>query len=466
MPLEPHGGEGQEGLSADPQPMTVSQASAVWEGISGGWMSKTLVICSDGTGNSATGKVQSNVKRLFDLIVQDGPDQFATYDNGVGTDPRQPGENPFSYWRNHLAELCFGKGIAQNLLELYRWLVQHYEPDDHVLLFGFSRGAFTVRALAGLVHVCGLVRQEHIDLAADAVHLYEGSEERIIVRRREQGLPPFFCRQETDHGATDVVAQAFKALYCQPCEINFLGIWDTVKAYGWIRPKSFPALRHNRSVRTVRHACALDEHRALFQMTGWAEGHPDVKEVWFAGDHADVGGGHKDGNSPLTDASLRWMLGEATQQARLLLKPGVDDAIREIGSSSVCASRTRARSLWIRRGFILLDLIPREELDNAVYPPLRPWRVLWLNGARRPGDHCFHDTVYVHDTVDARMRAGDAYYSSKRLTRRSDDGRTVRVIQIQAEQDLPVVNDRPSAECGTQDSSAQASSAVVGERLP
>jgi hypothetical protein len=175
--------------------------------------------------------------------------------------------------------------------------------------------------------------------------------------------------------------------------VDFLGIWDTVKAYGWIIPKSFPALRHNHSVRTVRHACALDEHRALFQMTGWAESHPDVKEVWFAGDHGDVGGGHKDGNSALTEASLFWMLGEAVRERRLLLKPEAHDAIKAIANASTRASGTRANSLWIPRGFILLDLFPRQELDNALYPPLRPWRVLALNGVRKPGDHSFHNTV-------------------------------------------------------------------------
>ena len=135
-------------------------------------MPKTLVICSDGTGNSDTAKAPSNVKRLFDLIVHDGPDQVATYDNGVGTDPRQRGENPFTYWRDHFAELFFGRGVAQNLLELYTWLLDHYEPEDRVFLFGFSRGAFTVRALAGIIHVCGLVQRKHKDLAPDALHLY------------------------------------------------------------------------------------------------------------------------------------------------------------------------------------------------------------------------------------------------------------------------------------------------------
>ena len=146
------------------------------------------------------------------------------------------------------------------------------------------------------------------------------------------------------------MARAFKDQYCQPCAVDFLGIWDTVKAYGWIRPISFPALRHNLSVRRVRHACALDDRRALLQMTGWGEDHPDVKEVWFAGDHSDVGGGHKDGNSPLADASLRWMLGEALQERRLHLKSDAGEAIEAIVRGSACASRAPARSLWIRRG--------------------------------------------------------------------------------------------------------------------
>ena len=399
---------------------------------------KTIVICSDGTGNSDVAKVESNVKQLFDLILRDDPRQIAKYDNGVGTDAWQWGENPITYWLNHLAELGFGKGVAQNLLELYTWLVERYEPDDRVFLFGFSRGAFTVRALAGLIHVCGLLKPRHIGLAADAVHLYEGSERRIIVRRREQGLPAAFSRNETDHATADPVAQAFKASYCQPCRVDFLGIWDTVKAYGWIRPKSFPALRHNPIVLKVRHAAALDEQRALFQVTGWGDSRPEVREVWFAGAHSDVGGGHHNGNSALTDASLRWMLGEATTSG-LLLKSGVGDKIKTIDDGSRETARAHARSLWIRRGFIFLDLLPREELNNADYPPRRPWRVLWLNGARKPGDHVFRDTVSIHHTVETRMLAGDKRYTPQRLSRRSHGSQSLQVVRLQAAADLDVV---------------------------
>jgi uncharacterized protein (DUF2235 family) len=405
---------------------------------------KNIVICSDGTGNSDTG-VPSNVKRLYDLIVQQGPRQVGTYDKGVGTEHRRPCESWVRYRYEHARSLCFGDGVAENLLQLYTWLVSQYEPGDRVFLFGFSRGAFTVRALAGLVHVCGLLRPGNIGRAPDAVRLYEGSEERIKQARRRDGLDPTFDPNDTDHGAMDQVARDFKSRHGQPCAVHFfLGLWDTVKAYGWISPKSFPALRHNPSVRAVRHAPALDERRALFKMTGWGDRHPDVKEVWFAGDHSDVGGGHKDGNSPLADASLRWMLGEATQQG-LQLDPDMASDVRQIAQRSVEAPRTAPKDLWLRRGFIALDCAPRVELDNTYYPPSRHYRVLWTDGARKPGDHKFGNTVSVHHTVDARLRADantnadDARYARNRLTRCSKASEPASAIELQVAPDLEIL---------------------------
>ena len=398
-------------------------------------MSKTIVICSDGTGNADTG-VPSNVKRLYDMVVQDGPRQLAVYDKGVGTELRKPGENVVGYWCGHVRSLCFGEGVAENLLELYTWLVEHYEPGDRVFLFGFSRGAFTVRALAGLIHVCGLLQSDKISQAQDAVRLYEGSEDRIVHERCRLGLPPKFGPKESDHGSMDVMAQDFKARNCRPCVVDFLGLWDTVKAYGWLRPRSFPALRHNPVVRVVRHAASLDERRALFKVTGWGDRHQEVKEVWFAGDHSDVGGGHKNGNSPLADASLRWMLGEATQQG-LELNPETECEVKQVAARSAEAPRAAPKSLWIRRGFIALDCLPRVELENSEYPPERLKRVFWIDGARKPGDHAFADTVTVHHSVDARVRAGEKRYSTGRLIRRSKaNGPTT--IQVAVAQDLEI----------------------------
>jgi uncharacterized protein (DUF2235 family) len=367
-------------------------------------MGKTIVLCCDGTGNTDTG-VPSNVKRLHELLLFDSQRQIPTYHRGVGTDPRRPGENWFRYHHAHLTELCFGEGVSEALLALYSTLVAQYEDGDRIFLFGFSRGAFTVRALAGLVHICGLSRREHAGRATEAVRLYEDAEARIIADRRQRGLDPKFPDDETDHTLDDRPSAAFKAAYSHTPTIDFLGLWDTVKAYGWLTPRSFPALRHNTSVKVVRHAPALDERRALFQMTGWADGHPDTKEVWFAGDHSDVGGGHEDGNSPLADASLRWMLGEAGK-AGLLIEDSKKnrETIGEIAAGAAKASSASPKSLWIRRGFIVLDCLPRRELFNACYPPDRKWRVLWPVGTRRPGNHLFGNTVYVHQSVRREPR--------------------------------------------------------------
>jgi T6SS, Phospholipase effector Tle1-like, catalytic domain len=269
------------------------------------------------------------------------------------------------------------------------------------------------------------------------VRLYEGSEARIAQERRRLGLPASFGADETDHGAMDPVARDFKARHGPPCAVDFLGLWDTVKAYGWLRPTSFPALRHNPSVRMVRHAPALDERRALFKMTGWGDRHPQVKEVWFAGDHSDVGGGHKDGNSPLADASLRWMLGEATQEG-LQLNPDKTRDVGQIAERGAEAPRATAKDLWLRSGFVALDCAPRVELDNAVYPPRRRMRVLRSDGARRPGDHVFGGNVFVHHTVGARLRAGDERYMRERLVRCSDASDRENHIAVQVADDLEI----------------------------
>lgn len=373
-------------------------------------MPRTLIVCCDGTGNSDTG-VPSNVKQLCELALNDSSTQITKYHCGVGTEPRGKEQSRFRYWPRHLAELCFGDGIDQTLAELYGWLAETCRADDRLLFFGFSRGAFTARALAGLVHVCGLLKPGATVAPDAAVRLYRGSEARIKAERKRLGLPATFGPCEIDHAALDPVAAEFAAAHCRPCVIDFLGLWDTVKAYGWVVPHSFPALRHNTSVRTVRHAVALDERRALFQMTGWASAHIDVKEVWFAGDHSDVGGGHETGNSALADASLRWMLGEAYGAGmRLNPVPGERAAVLEHASQQ--ATGTPPKGRWKRWAFLPLDCLPRIELDNHAYPPRRAARVLWPFGARRPGDHAFGSTVWVHESVDPRrlaaaVRVGD-----------------------------------------------------------
>jgi hypothetical protein len=163
-------------------------------------------------------------------------------------------------------------------------------------------------------------------------------------------------------------------------------------------------------------------------MTGWGDRHEQVKEVWFAGDHSDVGGGHPSGNSPLADASLRWMLGEATQ-AGLRLNAEYRDEIGEMDRRSLEAPSTPPHDLWWKDGYWLLDHLPRVELFNARYPPKRRPRVLWADGARTPADHIEGAALRFHWSVEQRS-AHDSRLSPERLARGTS---------FQIERDLPIL---------------------------
>jgi uncharacterized protein (DUF2235 family) len=364
---------------------------------------KTIVICSDGTGNSYT-DTPGNVLRLYELILKESAAQIACYDPGIGTHPLPSGRWPRL---RHLDQLLFGTGAIENVIELYIYLMQHYEPGDRIFLFGFSRGAFTVRALAGMLHVCGLVRRDDVHLVSDAAGLYQTSEQRIRKARRIQGRPrKFGCKETRDHASLDREAADFKKHFGRPCSIAFMGLWDTVKAYGWMNPRSFPALRHNPDVKMVRHALSLGERREFFLPTTWGDRHDGIKEVWFAGDDSDVGGGHKEGNSALSDASLLWMLGEATC-AGLRLKATHND-IDDIVKGSARASSENARDLWWTQGYWIWErFVPRAELNNDVYPPKRIFRFPHIppGGRRHPADSdkCSKiTTVLFHRSVERR----------------------------------------------------------------
>jgi uncharacterized protein (DUF2235 family) len=207
-----------------------------------------------------------------------------------------------------------GLGLKANVRQLYVRLAELYSPDDQVFLFGFSRGAFTVRALAGLTWRYGLPADPN---RAEA---------------RFDAAWPLFRREFPDrqHFAA-AKAKAFFERGGRQCPVHFLGLWDTVKSYGGLFPRMLPHLRHNASVSTVRHALSLDEQRGWFEATtwGWLDSDQredaaasrlseddknkiraqDVVEVWFTGCHADVGGGGLSDRS--SSIALRWMLGEA-----------------------------------------------------------------------------------------------------------------------------------------------------------
>lgn len=367
-------------------------------------MSKNIVICCDGTGQYGRAQHYTNVARLFTILdLTDPGRQIACYDPGVGTKVKGevsdavrsrerelgfapvPAVAPSSAltlrvlrWTHLevLAGLAVGTGLFENVREMYEFLIDHYEPDDRIFLFGFSRGAFTVRVLAGLLHRCGLLLPEHRGHYARAFKLYEPHLEGLPADERKR------CEEETAD---------FKAAYARECEIWFLGIWDTVKSVGYFKPVSMPHTRRNPSVRTVRHALSIDESRSFFVPTTWGGLDNDtepplegqcVQEVWFAGGHADVGGGYKDAESDIARISLRWMI-KAAKEAKGEWPHGllIDEKLFGKMFPPDAAPRLRTHNeltafSWLTPLWRLSEFFPRKELQNDPPPPrrLRKWK--------------------------------------------------------------------------------------------
>jgi len=254
-------------------------------------MSKKIVVCCDGTGNQF-GEENSNVVKLYQTLVQDA-DQVAYYHPGVGTMGARSALTKIGKWWTRMIGLAFGYGVSDNIADAYQFLMHTFEPGDEVYVFGFSRGAYTARALCGMLHVVGL--------------LLPGNE----------GLIPYAIRMIRQKQIDFGVVRDFNSTFCRACPVHFIGVWDTVSSMGWVYdPIRFPYTRatNNPDMHIVRHAVSIDERRAFYRQNLFGDPHDanqSVSEVWFAGVHSDVGGSYPESQSQLSKIALRWMLDEA-----------------------------------------------------------------------------------------------------------------------------------------------------------
>jgi uncharacterized protein (DUF2235 family) len=259
---------------------------------------KNIVICLDGTGNQFR-QENTNVVKLYQVLLRDPQTQVAFYDPGVGTLADPSYKTPLGKQINKALGLGFGVGLLGNVAQAYTYLMEQYEEHDRVFIFGFSRGAYTARVLAGLIRAVGLLERGCENLIPYALALYKARKIDFAILAK------------------------FKSTYGRKLSIHFLGLWDSVSTFGWIYdPVFLPYTSRNSSVQAVRHALAIDERRAFFQPLHWRgkdehgdkQTHSqaqDLKEVWFAGVHADVGGGYPEAESGLAKIALRWMIEEA-----------------------------------------------------------------------------------------------------------------------------------------------------------
>jgi uncharacterized protein (DUF2235 family) len=301
-------------------------------------MPKNIVICADGTGNSTVKGRGTNVFKLYEAVDENGHrfdtsgrviEQVAIYHDGVGTESLK--------WLRLLAGAT-GWGLSRNVKDLYAALARVYRPGDRIYLFGFSRGAFTVRTLAGLIAACGIPDRSEKNFQTNEI-FRKAIEKRYRDYRRkyqtllEKGFRAIFGRFISRPSLSDLYADEVRWSKGDKTHlVDFVGVWDTVDAVGlplaiadiWnqvVYAFKFPEGKLNKEVAVGRHALALDEARTSFAPVLWNEedfkpaGDPRIKQVWFAGVHSNVGGGYP--HQGMSLVALDWMMSEAASMPEL-----------------------------------------------------------------------------------------------------------------------------------------------------
>jgi uncharacterized protein (DUF2235 family) len=398
-------------------------------------MPKNIILLSDGTGNSSAKVFKTNVWRLFQILdLRDPKSQIAFYDDGVGTS---------SFKLFAILGGVFGFGLKRNVIAIYSFCCRNYQPGDSIYCFGFSRGSFTIRVVAGMIAYLGLVPYDNDEadlgrFAADAYRLYR--------RRFNGGILKYLGYAGIDlRSMRDFVIRQWRKLWHQrpvaPAprvieSIQFVGIWDTVDAYGgpieemtraidyWVWPLSMPDRFMSAKVHKACHALAIEEERQAFtpviwdqryvrataeikgyEKTEWLFGidydprtddakradppphlrtdlppidRQRISQVWFTGVHSDIGGGYpQDG---LSYVAFDWMLDRAKgyglryfdEQRRLLVDPQIYPTDKLNDSRKGLAGYYRYH--------------PRNILELYKAPPYKPsirddfhriWLLLW-----------------------------------------------------------------------------------------
>ncbi|KAK1922359.1 hypothetical protein DB88DRAFT_541500 [Papiliotrema laurentii] len=315
-------------------------------------MPRNICILLDGTGNEF-GQKNTNVIKLKQILKEDADEQLVYYSSGLGT-ILPVGTSTWSNFKVKLArgvDMALARNFADFVCEAYRYLMDCYRPGDKIFLFGFSRGAYVARALAGMIQQVGLLSPGNHSQIRPAYEIYRAQDDALGRWGYDAVL-----HYRTIFGLSRKVS------------IEFVGVWDTVSSLGLFTLPRLPFAAGPKFVRYFRQALALDERRVRFTpeyfrtdeehrrllrelrlffgreqtatqslvVRGVFEenvrtlerdyprkdaetGNDTAVEVWFMGCHSDVGGGNDvNGARSLSNIPFRWMLREALSCGILL----------------------------------------------------------------------------------------------------------------------------------------------------
>jgi uncharacterized protein (DUF2235 family) len=370
-------------------------------------MTKKIVLFSDGTGNSSAKAQKTNVWRMFQALDQTKIDQIAKYDDGVGTSSNK-----------YLAAIggAFGWGLKRNVIDLYKFICRNYECGDDIYGFGFSRGSFTIRVLVDFIATEGLVTsrsEEELNHNAAAAYRQYRSKNFpswspfVIVMRRVRDALLWAKDRIKGYQTYKEIAKHTKAAGRAEIRIRFLGLWDTVEAYGmpleelkrgidWVLwPMLFGDLILSPRVQRACHALSLDDERTTFHPLLWDEvAEADliakgqvaagrITQVWFTGVHSNVGGGYPE--DQLSLVALDWMMAEAKANGLVLDSRAV---------AEVAATKSPYARMYDSRAGV------------GAYYRYAP-RQIWVKRDRQ-GNRIL---PIVHGSVVMRMAYGSDHYS-------------------------------------------------------
>jgi len=350
-------------------------------------MSKNILICLDGTKNQVEAREVTNVFSIAEFAdLTDPAEQVLYYGPGVGTMAPPSAWTGLAQRISLVGGLALGHGMRQDIAEAYTYLMNTWEPGDKVFVFGFSRGAYTARALCGMLYRLGLLRPGSDNLVPYAVRTYarKPGKDSDLSQTEGWGRMDKFAKGLSRKIEGDSLA----------FPVEYLGLFDTVKATKAFGPDiSWPYTRQLPNVRVVRHAVSIDETRPQFPEylvePDPKEKYPALEEVWFAGVHSDVGGGFQDDKLTLSKITMRWILDGAIRRGLKVRSGKYRYHLTELGEAEACSAMRKNSGGW--------------RFLQA------PWRWVFKPWRTRP----IPKGATIHGSVEMRMTKADPKYQPK-----------------------------------------------------